>query len=343
MYRSHILPVGQKTLANLVLALGVTSFAAMADAPIRYGHSDAQAYKTNVSKKSNSPKVYALNSTSNEDLFFYPDEVVRAPRQTSAKTATDPLIKATNAGYTPNQTCTVDPVEYRSYMKIGNPYEVSGVKYTPAEDPFYNKTGTASWYGPQFHGKKTANGEIFDMMELTAAHPTLPLPSYVLVENLQNGRKLVVRVNDRGPFKKNRLIDLSKAAATKLDVIKHGTAQVRVQYLGPAEKAGTDCAPVQKAPIMEAKVETTEKRWSEAVSESHFVQIGSFASRDNAKSLLSQAKAVYNKGDVVFANVNGNGRYRVMLGPFTSRDNANSTLSLMKTNGFDGLIVKNPS
>lgn len=118
--------------------------------------------------------------------------------------------------------------------KVGAPYQVRGVWYTPQEDPDYDETGIASWYGDAFHAKATANGETFDMNTLTAAHKTLPLPSIVEVTNLENGRRLQVRVNDRGPFVDGRIIDLSRAAAEELDMRRAGIARVRVRYVGRA-------------------------------------------------------------------------------------------------------------
>ncbi len=122
--------------------------------------------------------------------------------------------------------------------KIGKPYQVAGVWYYPHEDENYDSTGIGSWYGPQFHGKQTANGETFDQEALTAAHPTLPMPVLVRVTNLENGRSVVVRVNDRGPFVNGREIDLSHKAAELLDYDRKGTARVRVQYLGRAPLPG---------------------------------------------------------------------------------------------------------
>ncbi|MBM3617679.1 MAG: septal ring lytic transglycosylase RlpA family protein [Alphaproteobacteria bacterium] len=116
-------------------------------------------------------------------------------------------------------------------LKVGKPYEVMGQKYTPAYFPEYEEIGVASWYGPGFHGRATANGDKFDQHAMTAAHRTLPMPSVVEVTNLENGKKAVLTVNDRGPFSKERIIDLSKAAADKLGVISNGTARVRVKYL----------------------------------------------------------------------------------------------------------------
>jgi rare lipoprotein A len=117
---------------------------------------------------------------------------------------------------------------------VGKPYQVAGRWFTPKEQPNYDKKGLASWYGEDFNRRKTSNGEWFDMTRLTAAHATLPLPSYVKVTNLENGRDVILRVNDRGPFVDTRVIDVSKQAANALDFKHQGTVKVRVQYIGPA-------------------------------------------------------------------------------------------------------------
>lgn len=124
--------------------------------------------------------------------------------------------------------------------KVGEAYTINGRTYRPREVDHYDVTGVASWYGELFHGRRTANGEIYDMEALSAAHPALPLPSYVRVTNMFNGRSLVVRVNDRGPYARGRIIDLSWAVASLLQLEAAGTAPVRVQYLGPAPLSGDD-------------------------------------------------------------------------------------------------------
>ena len=123
---------------------------------------------------------------------------------------------------------------------VGKPYKVRGRTYKPRENPDYSAVGLASWYGGAFHGRKTANGELYDMGELTAAHPTLPLPSYARVTNLANNRSVVVRINDRGPFKKGRIIDVSATVAEMLDFKRAGTAKVKVEYVGKARMDGLD-------------------------------------------------------------------------------------------------------
>jgi len=124
--------------------------------------------------------------------------------------------------------------------RIGSAYQVDGVWYQPKEDPAYDRVGTASWYGELFHGRRTANGEIYDMDRLSAAHPTLPLPVYARVTNLQNGRSIIVRINDRGPYANDRIIDLSRHSAELLGYRDKGTAQVRVQFLARAPLNGDD-------------------------------------------------------------------------------------------------------
>jgi len=126
------------------------------------------------------------------------------------------------------------------YAKVGKPYRIGLRWYRPRIDTGYDRTGMASWYGTAFHGKKTANGEYFDMNRLTAAHPTLPLPSFVRVTNLANNRTIVVRINDRGPYARGRIIDLSRETARQLGFEHLGTARVRVRWIGKAPLNGDE-------------------------------------------------------------------------------------------------------
>lgn len=132
---------------------------------------------------------------------------------------------------------TKGTTEGGGHYKVGNPYQIQGVWYYPKVDYEYDKTGIASWYGPKFHGKATANGEVFDMNLVSAAHKTLPLPSYVQVTNLENGRSLKVRINDRGPYAHGRIIDMSRRAAQLLGFEREGTAKVRVAILAQESRA----------------------------------------------------------------------------------------------------------
>lgn len=124
--------------------------------------------------------------------------------------------------------------------KVGDPYQVDGQWHTPREQPGYDHSGVGSYYAHDFHGRRTANGEVFDMWALSAAHPTLPLPSYVYVTNLENGRTLLLRVNDRGPYVNNRVIDVSRSAARYLGFETRGTGRLRVRYAGRAPLSGDD-------------------------------------------------------------------------------------------------------
>ena len=122
---------------------------------------------------------------------------------------------------------------YRAYI-VGQPYQINGRTYYPREDFDYDRSGTASWYGSDFHGRRTANGETYDMNAMTAAHPTLPMPTIVRVTNLDNGRNVIVRINDRGPFAEDRIIDMSRAGARELGFENKGLARVRVTILREA-------------------------------------------------------------------------------------------------------------
>lgn len=146
----------------------------------------------------------------------------------------------------------------KGYYKVGEPYQINGVWYYPKVDYEYDETGIASWYGEQFHAKLTANGELYDMNDVTAAHRTLPLPSLVRVTNLENGRSMVVRVNDRGPFVAGRIIDLSRRTAQLLGMDKSGTAKVRVQILADESRNIADALTRGRPePTMVASADTT--------------------------------------------------------------------------------------
>ena len=128
------------------------------------------------------------------------------------------------------------------FSKVGKPYVIAGETYVPRDMKKFSATGLASWYGSQFHGRMTANGEVFDADSVTAAHPTMPLPSYIRVTNTFNGRSIIARVNDRGPFHSKRLIDVSERVADALSFRRTGTARVKVDYIGPAPTVGSDDA-----------------------------------------------------------------------------------------------------
>ena len=140
----------------------------------------------------------------------------------------------------PRVTSNPNPPKGGGRYQVGKPYTVRGKVYVPAHQPDYAATGEASWYGSDFHGRRTANGEIFSANAITGAHPTLPLPSYVRVTNQANGRSVIVRVNDRGPYMPGRIMDLSHRAASMLGYVNNGHAQIQAEYVGPAPLDGDD-------------------------------------------------------------------------------------------------------
>ncbi len=144
------------------------------------------------------------------------------------------IARANAAAAPAGHSASASPSSAAARQKIGRPYQIEGVWYVPAREDDYDEVGVASWYGPQFHGRATANGEVFNMHQMTAAHPTLPIPSIARVTNVETGAVVEVRINDRGPFARGRIIDLSKAAAGALGFQNQGTAQVRVEYLRAA-------------------------------------------------------------------------------------------------------------
>ncbi|WP_311134033.1 septal ring lytic transglycosylase RlpA family protein [Pleomorphomonas sp. JP5] len=158
----------------------------------------------------------------------------------SAKAKVDPKYGVTPS---PRVVAMGEPVpKGGGRAMVGKPYQIAGKTYVPRVDPDYKVVGLASWYGTDFHGRRTANGEIFDATSISAAHPTMPLPSYARLTSLASGRSVIVRVNDRGPFHSNRVLDMSQRAADMLGVKRAGVAKVRVEYIGPAPTEGDDSA-----------------------------------------------------------------------------------------------------
>jgi rare lipoprotein A len=254
---------------------------------------------------------------------------------------------------------------------VGSPYQVAGRWFTPHEQPNYDKIGLASWYGEAFHRRKTSNGEWFDMDTLTAAHPTLPIPSYAMVTNLENGKQVVVRVNDRGPFVDTRVMDLSKRAADVLGYRLKGTTRVRVRLIGPAplrdsnkhmiamnralnngasltqiaEMSGSTYTP-EPTQIAEAGVPRKTVQQvvyvppQEQASGGYMVRVAVFHSLDNATGAYN-ILAAYGPTQVIKA-VGANGPlYRVQMGPMETEQDAENALQSAVASGFeDARIVQ---
>jgi len=224
--------------------------------------------------------------------------------------------------------------------KVGKPYKVAGKVYRPQADPTYDRVGLASWYGPQFHGRKTANGDIFNMNSLTAAHTTLPMPSYVRVTNLDNNRWLILKINDRGPFVGNRLIDVSRRAAQLLGFEKKGVTRVRVEAVnGPRgdlprqtmaqnqarqspHKAVEKTVPVAarknlsspSVEVVRLKDGPQSAQTQDAGGKKIYIQVGAYADERNAEKVVGHVNHISpTKIDQV--DVNGQNLYRVRIGP----------------------------
>ncbi len=226
--------------------------------------------------------------------------------------------------------------------KLGQPYQIAGRWYYPEFDPAYDKVGVASWYGVPFHGRATANGEVFDRQRLTAAHPTLPLPSIVRVTNLANRRQLELRVNDRGPFVRERLIDLSQAAARELGFEREGTAHVRVEFVSLAEAKGVPPRPrrppPQREPAPPAPAVTLVAAAPAAQCAGHFIQIGAFAEAERAWRAAARLQGA---GVVpVSTELPSSDRLtRVRLGPIADAAAVEATLHRLKRAGYPGAFI----
>jgi len=234
--------------------------------------------------------------------------------------------------------------------KVGKPYKVGGVWYYPKVDYAYSETGIASWYGPKFHNRPTANGRIFDMNAISAAHRTLPLPSIVRVTNLENGRSLKVRINDRGPFAQGRIIDLSRRAAQLLGFERAGVARVRVDIVADESRQiallaqqGQDGGQVAAAPspsytpvrvaVLPAAPDPDLKTVPVAAKTSLFVQAGAFVRRDLAMKTKRDLSPI-GPAHIVEATVGENLFYRVRLGPVATVDDGDRILDAVVRTGY---------
>ena len=215
-------------------------------------------------------------------------------------------------------------------QKVGKPYKVGGEWYYPESDPYYDRVGHASWYGKQFHGRKTANGETYNMNALTAAHKTLPMPTYVKVTNLSNGRSIVLRVNDRGPFVAGRLIDVSRRAAQLLGFQQKGVTQVRVQAVDENGRVRRG----KKRPPRVLTTQASSAKTSPDKSHGHFVQVGAFANLSNARSRQQALKQAGQKARISKEKIGDRSLFRVRVGPYKSRGTAQSMLDRILALGF---------
>jgi rare lipoprotein A len=238
----------------------------------------------------------------------------------------------------------VPKVEPKSRGGNRSTYKVLGKRYSVLpESDGYRERGGASWYGNKFHGHLTSNGEIYDMYQMTAAHKSLPIPTYVKVTNLKNGRQVIVRVNDRGPFHNGRIIDLSYAAASKLNMLRSGTAHVEVEAINPVTwnasnviaSSATSRAPVIKKPINSAANKGL-------LVSGRYLQVGAYSLESSARKVADQLDNDF----TLAAHVNNLERtsgklYRVLLGPVINLTEADSIVEKLTQRGFIGAHLVN--
>lgn len=271
------------------------------------------------------------------------------------------------------------PSKHDGYYKVGKPYKIKGRWYKPKHDPNYDSVGVASWYGPGFHGKMTANGSTYDKRALTAAHLTLPMPCMVRVTNMENGRSVIVMINDRGPYPKgkyNRIIDLSERAAELLNMKQKGTAKVRVTYLkdetsrlyaqvGIQHDLVTPVADDPHPPIRLASrpwknpdagltpaVATAAsssspsiiskayaKEVPEAVISPLYVQVGAYRVKENALAVAEKCKRLGGIDIQAVSMSESDTLYRVRVGPLTNNKSANHLLKSVMEKGFHNAVI----
>ena len=238
--------------------------------------------------------------------------------------------------------------------KIGSPYTALGQRYTPREDYNYKETGVASWYGSDFHNKRTANGELYNMYAVTAAHRTLPLPSIVRVTNLENGKSIIARVNDRGPYVKNRIIDLSQKGAEMLGYKNQGTARVKVEILAKESKAlkeamlsadnrsktynkaikYSNVTETTSVPVPSPKMQLAEPQTTGI----YFVQVGAFSDLSTAKQ-VAESMSRFGNVSIEEAYLSKNGIYRVRLGAYRTREEAMKILDRVLDYGHADVTI----
>jgi rare lipoprotein A len=255
----------------------------------------------------------------------------------------------------PNLESVVEPIPMvESYSRSGNrPYVVFGKTYTPITDtttPFKQR-GIGSWYGKKFHGKRTSSGEPYDMYKITAAHPTLPIPSYARVTNLANGKQIIVRINDRGPFHSSRIVDLSYTAALKLDYLGKGSSELEVERLLPADIermaenrnnlrpqpiVALPAKPVSIVPLAPAPVVSGD---APLAGNAYYLQFGAFAIRANAEAVLSRIQSRAQQGLPALEIAQQGSLYRLYCGPFASRNDALDAMNQAETLGVGKPLV----
>jgi len=237
----------------------------------------------------------------------------------------------------PDATPRVEPLSrYGNRFKGGNTYVAKRKRYRVMHTSRgYKATGLASWYGTKFHGRRTSSGERYNMYAMTAAHPTLPLPTYARVTNLRNGKNIIVKINDRGPFRCNRLIDLSYAAAAKLGILGHGTGHVHVESVDPRDHGGLPPKRKMTSPRLLAKNNIIEKSPAPnnpaPKKQKIYLQLGSFSERANAENLVKKLGKISTSPAIIAKTLDlkpiqgkqsQGTQYQVRIGPFKNQQEA---------------------
>lgn len=218
------------------------------------------------------------------------------------------------------------------HKRANSPYSALGQEYVP-DTTFkpYKAKGLASWYGRRFHGKRTSSGEAYDMYAMTAAHPTLPIPSYVRVTSLRNNKSVVVRVNDRGPFHSERLIDLSYTAAYKLGIVQTGSGMVEVESINPLDSVAKIDKPAETVALPADKPEITPQAIAGGDDSSGiYLQLGAFSAQQNAENFTSRAKQKLGLLSEALQIFSKDGKYRVHLGPYHSESEVEKAMGMVK-------------
>jgi rare lipoprotein A len=336
-------------LANATLALVATSIALVASAataaadpaPIEYAaNTSGDVFRPQVSAEDGAlvggdARSYGYGAPRRSSQGAVID--IRRPTAATAVTPADPDQTAAPASQAASNSGQGRP-DWLETERVGPPYQANGRWYVPTPEPGYSVNGTASWYGPSFHGQRGANGEVYDQEAMTAAHPTLPLNSLVQVTNLDNGREVIVRVTDRGPFVGDRVIDLSHAAAHVLGYDTSGTAHVNVRYLGPApRRVNADGSlaerdtPAQSVVSVAASGEAT----AQAPAASSSADAGAPVSLAPAPAAQTPAQTRVETGSALAGAPNAapGGGYFVQVGAFSSVDNAHHVRDAIAATG----------
>lgn len=277
-------------------------------------------------------------------FVFSSSEAAISEQDARAMTTTGAqLAPVTMASLRPNAIDRERAIDFAAPVRVP-----SG--FSPVPEAGFREAGVASWYGPGFEGQPTASGEVFDPMALTGAHPTLPLPSLVEVTNTANGRRIVIRINDRGPFIGGRIVDVSQKVAGLLGFEEAGEAEVELRYIGPAGQSdGSRAVEVRPAPVAAAVPAATRPAQVVASSRtaydslgdtrSYYVQTGSFADIGNARTLAERIEAVASV-TIVPARVNGADYFRVMAGPVEGKAAAEDLRDQLSRSGIAGGLVR---